>query len=127
MAEEIIKIPGIIGAVTRTDLLKGSFAPTPVNMKILNNFHRKRSGHIHVIADQFRFFAYAMETTPEIAAIHASPWTYDSYVPLFLAGYNVPAQRIVRPVHPLISLNHRDQPRNKTAVWFSRHTFWSRY
>ena len=100
VAEEIIKIPGIIGAVTRTDLLKGSFAPTPINMKILNNFHRKRSGHIHVIADQFWFFAYAMETTPEIAAIHASPWTYDSYVPLFFAGYNVPAQRIVRPVTP---------------------------
>jgi len=100
VAEEIIKIPGIIGAVTRTDLLKGSFAPTLINMKILNNFHRKRSGHIHVIADQFWFFAYAMETTPEIAAIHASPWTYDSYVPLFFAGYNVPAQRIVRPVTP---------------------------
>jgi hypothetical protein len=100
VAEEIIKIPGLIGAVTRTDLLKGSFAPTPINMKILNNFHRKRSGHVHVIADQFWFFAYAMETTLEIAAIHASPWTYDSYVPLFFAGYNVPAQRIVRPVTP---------------------------
>jgi hypothetical protein len=100
VAEEIIKIPGMIGAVTRTDLLKGSFAPTPVNMKILNNFHRKRSGHIHVIAEQFWFFYYAMETTPEIAAIHASPWTYDSYVPLFFAGNNVPAQQIARPVTP---------------------------
>ena len=100
VAEEIIKIPGIIDAVTRTDLLQGSFAPTPVNMKILNNFHRKRSGHIHVIADQFWFFAYTMDTTPEIAAIHASPWTYDSYVPLFFAGNNVPAQQIARPVTP---------------------------
>jgi hypothetical protein len=100
VAEEIIKIPGMIGAVTRTDLLKGAFAPTPVNMKILNNFHRKRSGHIHVIAEQFWFFYYAMETTPEISAIHASPWTYDSYVPLFFAGNNVPSQQIVRPVTP---------------------------
>ena len=100
VAEEIIKIPGIIGAVTRTDLLKGSFAPTPINTKILNNFHLKRSGHVHVIADQFWFFAYAMETTPEIAAIHASPWTYDSYVPLFFAGNNMPAQQIARPVTP---------------------------
>lgn len=100
VAEEIIKIPGIIGAVTRTDLLKGSFAPTLVNMKILNNFHHKRSGHIHVIAEQFWFFYYAMETTPEIAAIHASPWTYDSYVPLFFAGNNVPVQQIARPVTP---------------------------
>ena len=100
MAEETIKIPGITGAITLTDLLKGYFAPTPVNMKILNNFHRKRSGHVHVIADQFWFFHYAMETTLEIAAIHASPWTYDSYVPLFFAGNNVPAQQIARPVTP---------------------------
>ena len=100
VAEEIIKIPGMIGAMTRTDLLKGSFAPTPVNMKILNNFHRKRSGHVHVIAEQFWFFAYEMETTLEIAAIHASPWTYDSYVPIFFAGNNVPAQKIARPVTP---------------------------
>jgi predicted AlkP superfamily pyrophosphatase or phosphodiesterase len=100
VAEEIIKIRGIIGAVTRTDLLKGSFAPTPINTKILNNFHLKRSGHVHVIADQFWFFAYAMDTTPEIAAIHASPWTYDSYVPIFFAGNNMPAQQIARPVTP---------------------------
>ena len=78
VAEEILKIPGMIGAVIRTDLLKGSFAPTPINMKILKNFHIKRSGHVHVIADQFWYFAYEMETTTKIAAIHASPWTYDS-------------------------------------------------
>jgi predicted AlkP superfamily pyrophosphatase or phosphodiesterase len=100
VAEEILKIPGIIGAVTRTDLMKGSFAPTPANMKILNNFHIKRSGHIHVIADQFWYFAYEMDTTSEIAAMHASPWTYDTYVPIFFAGHEVPSRRIARPVTP---------------------------
>ncbi|MBW2195933.1 MAG: hypothetical protein JRF37_10370 [Deltaproteobacteria bacterium] len=100
MAEEIIKIPGMIGAVTRTDLLKGSFAPTPVNMNILNNFHHKRSGHVHVIADQFWYFYYQMETTLKVAAIHGSPWKYDTYVPLFFAGHGIPSQRIARPVTP---------------------------
>ncbi len=100
VAEEIIRIPGIIGAVTRTDLIKGSLAPTPVNMKILNNFHLKRSGHVHVIADQFWYFYYEMETTTHIAAIHCSPWTYDTYVPLFFAGYGIPNQQIARPVTP---------------------------
>ncbi len=100
VAEEILKIPGMIGAVTRTDLLKGSFAPTPVNMKILNNFHPKRSGHVHVISDQFWYFYYQMETTTKIAAIHCSPWRYDTYVPLFFAGYGIPSQRIARPVTP---------------------------
>jgi predicted AlkP superfamily pyrophosphatase or phosphodiesterase len=100
VAQEIIKIPGIIGALTRTDLIKGSFAPTRVNMSILNNFHLKRSGHIHVIADQFWYFYYEMDTTTKIAAIHCSPWTYDTYVPLFFAGHGIPAQKIVRPVTP---------------------------
>ena len=100
VAEEIIKIPGMIGAVTRTDLLKGSFAPTPVNMTILNNFHTKRSGHVHVIADQFWYFYYQMETMTKIAAIHGSPWKYDTYVPIFFAGYGIPSQRIARPVTP---------------------------
>ncbi len=100
VAEEIIKVPGIINALTRTDLIKGSFAPTQVNMTILNNFHLKRSGHVHVIADQFWYFYYEMDTTTKIAAIHCSPWTYDTYVPLFFAGYGIPAQKIVRPVTP---------------------------
>ncbi|MBU1233086.1 MAG: alkaline phosphatase family protein [Proteobacteria bacterium] len=100
VAEEIIKIPGIIGAVTKTDLLKGSFAPTQVNMTILNNFHLKRSGHVHVIADQFWYFYYEMDTTTKITAIHCSPWTYDTYVPLFFAGQDIPAKHISRPVTP---------------------------
>ena len=100
VAQEIMKIPGMIGAVTRTDLLKGSFAPTPVNMSILNNFHLKRSGHVHVIADQFWYFYYEMDTTTHIAAIHCSPWKYDTYVPLFFAGHGIPSQQIARPVTP---------------------------
>ncbi|NQU22744.1 MAG: alkaline phosphatase family protein, partial [Candidatus Nealsonbacteria bacterium] len=100
VAEEIIKIRGIIGALTRTDLLKGSFAPTLTNRRILNNFHLKRSGHVHVISDQFWYFYYEMDTTTHIAAIHCSPWTYDTYVPLLFAGNGIPAQRISRPVTP---------------------------
>ncbi len=100
VAEAIIRIPGMIGALTRTDLLNGSFAPTAVNMTILNNFHIKRSGHVHVIADQFWYFAYEMDTPTEMAAIHCSPWTYDTYVPIFFAGHGIGAQRIARPVTP---------------------------
>jgi len=100
VAEEIIKIRGIIGALTRTDLVKGTFAPTRTNQQILNNFHLKRSGHVHVISDQFWYFYYEMDTTTHIAAIHCSPWTYDTYVPLFFAGNGIPAQRISRPVTP---------------------------
>ena len=100
VAEEILRISGIIGVLTRTDLVKGTYAPTQVNQRILNNFHRKRSGHVYVVSDQFWYFYYEMDTTTQIAAIHCSPWTYDTYVPLFFAGNGVPPQRISRPVTP---------------------------
>jgi len=100
VAEEAVKVPGIHSAITRTDLLQGTFAPTPLNQMILNNFHAKRSGSVHVIAEQFWYFAYEMDDVTELAAIHGSPWKYDTYVPLFFAGHGVPAQRIARPVTP---------------------------
>jgi len=101
VAKEIVKIPGVRAALTRTDLMHGTFAPTLLNKEILNNFHPKRSGNIHVIADQFWYFYYEMEPADtKIAATHGSPWTYDTYVPIFFAGYNIPPQRIARPVTP---------------------------
>ncbi len=41
-----------------------------------------------------------MDATTHIAAIHCSPWTCDTYVPLFFAGNGIPVQRISRPVTP---------------------------
>jgi hypothetical protein len=35
-----------------------------------------------------------------IAAIHGSPWAYDTYVPIFFAGNGVTAQLIGRRVAP---------------------------
>ena len=100
VAEEILKIPGFVAAVTRTDLINGTLAPTPLNKMIQNNFHPKRSGHVHVVADQFWYFAYEMDDVTELAAIHGSPWRYDTYVPIFFAGHRIPIQKIARPVTP---------------------------
>lgn len=100
VAEEILKIPGFVAAVTRTDLINGTLAPTPLNKMIQNNFHPKRSGHVHVVADQFWYFAYEMDDVTKLAAIHGSPWSYDTYVPLFFAGHRIPAQKIGRLVTP---------------------------
>ena len=33
-----------------------------------------------------------------LAAIHGSPWSYDTYVPIFFAGHTVSAQTITRRV-----------------------------
>jgi predicted AlkP superfamily pyrophosphatase or phosphodiesterase len=100
VAEEIIKIPGFHAAVTRSDMENGTLAPTSLNRKILNNFHPHRSGNIHVVAEQFWYFAYEMDDVTQIAAIHGSPWSYDTFVPLFFAGHGIPAQTVSRAVTP---------------------------
>ncbi len=100
VADEILKIPGFMAAVTRTDLVNGTLAPTRLNKMIQYNFHPKRSGHIHVVAEQFWYFAYEMDDVTRLAAIHGSPWKYDTYVPLFFAGLSIPPQTIARPVTP---------------------------
>lgn len=37
---------------------------------------------------------------PGLAAIHGSPWPYDTYVPIFFAGHEVRAQTVERRVAP---------------------------
>ena len=37
---------------------------------------------------------------PGLAAIHGSPWAYDTYVPIFFAGHKVPAKTTARLVSP---------------------------
>jgi len=100
VADEIEKIPGIRSALTRTDLMKGAFAPIELNQKILNNFHPLRSGNVHVVADQFWYFYYQMEPAEKMTATHGAPWSYDTFVPIFFLGKDIPAQRISRPVTP---------------------------
>jgi len=38
---------------------------------------------------------------PALAAIHGSPWAYDTYVPIFFAGGKLEPQTISRRVSPV--------------------------
>jgi len=104
IAEEVMKIPGIAFAQTRSDLLAGRIANDPLQIQILRNFHPSRSGHIHMIQEQYWFLHSTQEAAKmgigSIAAIHGSPWVYDTHVPIFFAGQHVSAQTITRPVAP---------------------------
>ena len=105
VADELIKIPGIAYAQTRSDLLAGRITESPVQNQIRRSFHPTRSGNIHIVPEQYWFLHSTEEAEKmgieSIAAIHGSPWAYDTYVPIFFAGSKVPAQIIRRRVSPI--------------------------
>jgi predicted AlkP superfamily pyrophosphatase or phosphodiesterase len=104
IADEVMKIPGIAYAQTRSDLLEGRISNSPVQKQIRRNFHPVRSGNIHLVQEQYWFLHSTDEAhkmgLEGIAAIHGSPWAYDTYVPIFFAGNGIPAQTITRRVSP---------------------------
>jgi predicted AlkP superfamily pyrophosphatase or phosphodiesterase len=99
LAKELMKIPGIALAVPTSDLLEGDLPDSPVIRQVRRSFHPKRSGDIYLIQNP-HWFLYTDSSIP-LCAMHGSPWTYDTYVPIFFAGGNIPAQRISRRVHPV--------------------------
>ena len=85
-----MKLPGLAYALTRSDLLAGRVANAPLQNMIRRSFHPTRSGHIHVVQKQY-WMLHATDEAEKLgvenmAAIHGSPWTYDTYVPILFAG-----------------------------------------
>lgn len=104
IAAEAMKLSGIAYAMSRSELLDGNYAGSPIQKQIRRNFHTDRSGAIHLIPEQYWFLhstdeAYKLGLSG-LAAIHGSPWVYDTYVPIFFAGHGIAAQTIHRRVAP---------------------------
>ncbi|WP_197904755.1 alkaline phosphatase family protein [Desulfosarcina alkanivorans] len=104
VAGELVRIPGIAYALSRSDLLAGRITESPVQNQIRRSFHPTRSGNIHMVPEQYWFLHSTEEAEKmgigSIAAIHGSPWAYDTFVPIFFAGHRVPAQSVGRRVAP---------------------------
>ena len=102
VAAEATKIPGIRYAMSRSELLDGRYVDAPIQRQIRRNFHPDRSGAVHLVQDQYWFLHSTDEAAKMglegLAAIHGSPWSYDTYVPIFFAGHNVPARTVARRV-----------------------------
>lgn len=102
IAAEAMKIPGIRYALNRTGVLDGLHADGRLERQIRRNFHPDRSGAIHLVQDQYWFLHSTDEAAKMglagLAAIHGSPWPYDTHVPIFFAGHTVPAWTISRRV-----------------------------
>ena len=97
LAEEILKVPGMSLAVTRTNLLRGDVPDNPIMNKVQRSFHTKRSGNVVIVQDPYW---YLYPKPEEFAGMHGSPYSYDTYVPIMIAGPGVGAQAVARPVAP---------------------------
>lgn len=96
LAAEVLGQPGFAYALTRTDLAAGNVSDKdPILAKMLRAFHPTRSGNVLVAQSPLWYLG-----TSGYAAMHGSPYAYDTYVPLMFAGAGIPAQSVARPVGP---------------------------
>ena len=86
---------GIALAVPRSGL--SPLQQPRLQEQVRRNFHPSRSGDIYIIQDPYWFF---FDYGP-VAAMHGSPWSYDTHVPIIFAGSNISSQTIHRLVHPV--------------------------
>lgn len=95
IATALTNLEGINLAVSTSKLAvkQGSSLHEQVRL----NHHQTRSGDIYVIQEPYWFL---FDEGP-IAAMHGSPWRYDTHVPIMFAGGDIKANTIHRLVHPV--------------------------
>ena len=95
LAEQLEGVEGVAHAVNR-ERLQGPLA-TGMLGQLQRNFHPARSGDIYIVQAPYWF---NFEKGP-IAAMHGSPWRYDTHVPIIFAGLDIERQTVNRRVHPV--------------------------
>lgn len=96
LADELAKMPGIAMAISSEDLRSGNVAKTPVSDAVLANFHAARSGDIYIVFEPHWFIGDLDGLT--VAGAHGSPWTYDTHVPIVMAGPGIAPGKVYRRV-----------------------------
>lgn len=92
LRDEIVKVDGVAAAATRTDLLIGNVTKTPIMDKLQRSFHPSRSGNVLILQTQGW---YLYPNVDQFAAMHGSPYSYDTYVPIMFAGPGIKKGAVV--------------------------------
>jgi len=92
LARALMDVDGIALAQSRTGRSQSAEAE-----RIRRNDHPVRSGDIYVVQNPYWFL---FDKGP-IAAMHGSPWRYDTHVPIIFLGTGMTAAKVARLVHPV--------------------------
>lgn len=95
IANRLSEMEGIEQAVSTHNLpLLGD---DPLYKQVERNHNNSRSGDIYIMQQPYWFL---FDKGP-VAAMHGSPWRYDTHVPIIFSAPGISPQRIHRLVHPV--------------------------
>jgi arylsulfatase A-like enzyme len=97
LATEMRTVPGVAHALTRSDLQAGRVPHTELMRRMQRAFHPERSGDVVIVQKQF-WYLYAHAEC--CGAMHGSPYSYDTHVPVIFAGAGIASAAIGRAIEP---------------------------
>jgi predicted AlkP superfamily pyrophosphatase or phosphodiesterase len=95
IAVELERQPGIGGAIASHKVPHGS--ENAVATAVRNNHNPQRAGDVYIFQQPYWFM---FERGP-VAAMHGSPWGYDTHVPILFVGPGIKPMHVHRRVHPI--------------------------
>ena len=95
LATELSAAQSIGHAAATHELLSREHSGVAGQMQ--RNSHPQRSGDIYIAQAPYWFM---FEKGP-VAAMHGSPWAYDTHVPIIFSGKGIQGQTVTRRVHPI--------------------------
>ena len=95
IADALTDFDGIALAVASSRL--SAQQTNPLLEQVRNNHHVYRSGDIYIIQEPYWFL---FDKGP-VAAMHGSPWRYDTHVPIIFMGPGIQPKTVHRRVHPV--------------------------
>ena len=93
----MVAMPGFAHAVTRSDLMAGRVPNTELMARVTRAFHPHRSGDVLLVQSPSW---YLYPEAQKFAAMHGSPHSYDTFVPILFTGPGIPSGATQRPVAP---------------------------
>ena len=98
IAAELRQVPGIARVYERHRLVNGSTPRSEWVAMVERGFHEERSGDWIVVQDPFWFLNPVPGT---YAAMHGSPYAYDTHVPVLIAGAGIDPSVVHRRISPV--------------------------